>query len=298
MYSRGPRPGHCPAPAPRPGWPAPRTKPRAACLAGSCRSPRRPCPPRRGGTSPTRAGNTPPRRRTPAGRPPDRIERRLPRLRVLLLHRVPHVRSMMTDTGAARDTARVSWGTVTDSPIDVVAARMRQRLDRVADRRRPPCDLPQHLPGHHGGGRPAGDGPGSFEIWKWVQRWDACFAQLYLDAHDADVAGDVDRVPRPWRLAFGAPAELPALRHVLLGINAHVNYDLPQAMLAVISPDDFADPVLIGPPPPRSRTHRRGAGRPGACRGRRAQRRSDADGPDARPAQPAQPRSGFCVRPG
>ena len=41
-------------------------------------------------------------------------------------------------------------------------------------------------------------------------------------------------MPRPWRLAFEAPADLPALRQVLLGINAHVNYDLPQALLAVI----------------------------------------------------------------
>jgi len=28
---------------------------------------------------------------------------------------------------------------------------------------------------------------------------------------------------------------------VLLGINAHINYDLPQALLAVISDDEFAD---------------------------------------------------------
>jgi hypothetical protein len=35
------------------------------------------------------------------------------------------------------------------------------------------------------------------------------------------------------------------LRHVLLGINAHVNYDLPQAMLAVISAEEFEDSVLL-----------------------------------------------------
>src|SRR5664279_6648776 len=72
-----------------------------------------------------------------------------------------------------------------------------------------------------------------FEDPDWVAVWDVRFAELYLDAHDADLAGE--RVPRPWRLAFDAPADLPALRHVLLGINAHVNYDLPQALLAVIS---------------------------------------------------------------
>ncbi len=32
---------------------------------------------------------------------------------------------------------------------------------------------------------------------------------------------------------------------MLLGINAHVNYDLPQALLAVISDDDFIDPFLM-----------------------------------------------------
>ena len=74
------------------------------------------------------------------------------------------------------------------------------------------------------------------------------------DAHDADRDGRTDDVPRPWRLAFDAPADLPPLRHVLLGINAHVNYDLPQAMLAVISDADFTDPVLIGR---RRRDHER-----------------------------------------
>jgi len=32
---------------------------------------------------------------------------------------------------------------------------------------------------------------------------------------------------------------------VLLGINAHVNYDLPQALLTVISDDDFASRLLM-----------------------------------------------------
>jgi hypothetical protein len=55
-------------------------------------------------------------------------------------------------------------------------------------------------------------------------------------------------------MAFDAPAELPALRHVLLGINAHVNYDLPQALLAVISDADFEDQVLVAR---RCRDHER-----------------------------------------
>ena len=38
---------------------------------------------------------------------------------------------------------------------------------------------------------------------------------------------------------------LPPLRHVLLGTNAHINYDLPQALLATITDDEFDDPELV-----------------------------------------------------
>ena len=84
---------------------------------------------------------------------------------------------------------------------------------------------------------------GGFDDAGWVERWDVAFADLYLDALQAALAGR--RPARPWEAAFGAPAELPPLRHVLLGMNAHVNYDLPQALLAVITDEEFADPVLL-----------------------------------------------------
>jgi hypothetical protein len=84
---------------------------------------------------------------------------------------------------------------------------------------------------------------GFFEDPAWVERWDVAFAELYVDALDGYLGGGSPA--RPWRLAFDAPAHLAPLRHVLLGINAHVNYDLPQALLAVISDADFADPLLM-----------------------------------------------------
>ena len=52
-------------------------------------------------------------------------------------------------------------------------------------------------------------------------------------------------VPRPWRLAFQADPELPTIVHLLLGMNAHINYDLPPATLSVITDHDFEDPLLI-----------------------------------------------------
>ena len=134
-----------------------------------------------------------------------------------------------------------------------VVVRMQQRLDTLPpDRasRRP--FLSTYMRTTEAVGAAVGDA--LFEDPDWVQRWDVAFAQLYLDAFDADRAGDRTRLPRPWRLAFGAPADLAPLRHVLLGINAHINYDLPQALLAVISPDEFADAALLAR---RHRDHER-----------------------------------------
>jgi hypothetical protein len=89
---------------------------------------------------------------------------------------------------------------------------------------------------------------GLFSDPDWVERWDVAFAELYLDALHADSAGAGGPVPGPWAIAFRTGRErpdAPALRHVLLGMNAHINYDLPQALLAVISGPEFADPALL-----------------------------------------------------
>ena len=79
----------------------------------------------------------------------------------------------------------------------------------------------------------------------WVEGWDVAFADLYLDAVEAAQAGR--RPPEPWAVAFSAGDrdELPPLRHVLLGMNAHINYDLAQSLLAVISEAEFDDPELL-----------------------------------------------------
>ncbi|MEU8226411.1 DUF5995 family protein [Kribbella sp. NPDC048915] len=123
------------------------------------------------------------------------------------------------------------------NPIGDIVARMRQRLDKLPadDHRR--YFLGTYLRTTEAVGRAIDQA--RFEDPEWVEAWDVEFAELYLQAYDGTA------VARPWRLAFDAPAELPALAHVLLGINAHVNYDLPQALLAVISDDDFLDRALI-----------------------------------------------------
>lgn len=88
---------------------------------------------------------------------------------------------------------------------------------------------------------------GGFADASWVECWDLVFVGFYLDALAADRRGEP--VPGPWRVAFDTARDrpdLPSLRHVLLGMNAHINYDLPQALIAVIGPADFADPQIRG----------------------------------------------------
>ena len=126
--------------------------------------------------------------------------------------------------------------------IDGVLARMQDRIDALppdlAQRRffmqtyrRTTLAVQQRL------------AEAGFEDPDWVEEWDVVFANLFLDAHDADRVGGA--VPRPWRLAFGASSDLPPLRALLLGMNAHVNYDLPQSLLGVITDEEFTDAELL-----------------------------------------------------
>jgi hypothetical protein len=84
---------------------------------------------------------------------------------------------------------------------------------------------------------------GGFTDPYWTERWDVTFASLYLDALEVAMSGG--QPTRPWQIAFGAPRDLPALNHVLLGMNAHINFDLPQALLAVITDEEFDIPALM-----------------------------------------------------
>ena len=80
----------------------------------------------------------------------------------------------------------------------------------------------------------------------WTERWDIAFADLYLDA--LDVWNATGAAPGPWQIAFEAAnttPRVPPIRHLLLGMNAHINYDLPQALIQVITDQEFDDPALV-----------------------------------------------------
>src|SRR3954468_2357112 len=100
--------------------------------------------------------------------------------------------------------------------------------------------------------RTAMDG-GLFEDPSWVEEWDVDFAGFYLDALEAH-RRDPATAPTPWRQAFGAKSTLRAEGHVLLGMNAHINFDLPQSLAGVSPAEQFAAPAT---PARRERDHER-----------------------------------------
>jgi hypothetical protein len=92
---------------------------------------------------------------------------------------------------------------------------------------------------------------GAVEDPAWLGRWDAAFAELYLEALQAR-REQPGSEPGPWTAAFGAPADLHPYLHVLLGMNAHINYDMPQSLLRVIDPAERLDEELMAS---RARDH-------------------------------------------
>jgi hypothetical protein len=123
--------------------------------------------------------------------------------------------------------------------VDALVGRMAELLDQLeADRDPARFFLGTYLRTTVAVGA-AIDG-GEFEDPAWVTEWDVDFAELYLDALGAHRRDPVTP-PRPWRLAFGARRGLPPEAHVLLGMNAHINFDLPQSLVRVIPPAGFDD---------------------------------------------------------
>ena len=85
----------------------------------------------------------------------------------------------------------------------------------------------------------AGIGSGRFKDPELMERLDVIFAGRYVSALRAHVAGE--GTPRSWRLAFeAASSSRPTIiQHLLLGVNAHINYDLGLAAAATVPPESL-----------------------------------------------------------
>lgn len=74
-----------------------------------------------------------------------------------------------------------------------------------------------------------------FDDTSFVNYEDGLFARYYFAAFDAWAAGRVDHVPPAWRVAFDAARRrtVSATGDLLLGINAHVQRDLPLVLYSI-----------------------------------------------------------------
>lgn len=80
-----------------------------------------------------------------------------------------------------------------------------------------------------------------FDDTSFVNYEDTVFAHYYFAAFDSWAAGQVDEVPPAWRIAFDAASRHAdsALGDLFLGINAHVQRDLPFVLYSIglVAPD-------------------------------------------------------------
>jgi len=76
-------------------------------------------------------------------------------------------------------------------------------------------------------------GTGTFDDDARMEQFDAAFAGRYLTAVRQHLANDPAVAP-VWSIAFAAAArtDLIVVQHLLLGMNAHINFDLAQAAVA------------------------------------------------------------------
>jgi hypothetical protein len=77
----------------------------------------------------------------------------------------------------------------------------------------------------------------------WIRTLSGRFATLYFHSLDTAEREPDPSVERAWKAAHGAAASARStvVQNALLGINAHINYDLPRAIAANLDPGDLKD---------------------------------------------------------
>jgi hypothetical protein len=87
----------------------------------------------------------------------------------------------------------------------------------------------------------AAEEPGFFNDTNYIIHEGAVFAAMYMDAYDSWHSQRRDRTPDPWAIAFDAAANrsVSAGGNLLLGMNAHIQYDRPFVLASVglVEPD-------------------------------------------------------------
>jgi hypothetical protein len=120
------------------------------------------------------------------------------------------------------------------APIDTAVARLREISAQIEARRGPKDGVLSfnrlYLAVTEAVGTAAAQ-PGFFTDALLMARFDELFAGRYFLAIDADAAGN--GVPDAWQALFHARSDprVSGLQFALAGMNAHINHDLPLALL-------------------------------------------------------------------
>jgi len=120
-----------------------------------------------------------------------------------------------------KELARIADGTASSCSHNAVFARAYLRMTQLYSYTR--------------------DIPGYYEDVRYFNHVDAVFAKYYFDAYSNWEAGNRAAVPRSWQIALDAARDktVTGSGDLLLGMNAHINRDLPFVMAAVglVAPD-------------------------------------------------------------
>ncbi len=132
------------------------------------------------------------------------------------------------------------------APLEAVTDRMDRRLVQLRardDRRAIFLTVYRAMTGQMHRLIPSGD----FLDPQWTLALTVRFASMYFEADDAYCA-DPTTCPAPWERAFAVAGwgRAAVLEHALLGINAHITYDLPRAVALTMRAfgDTAPDPPL------------------------------------------------------
>jgi hypothetical protein len=130
--------------------------------------------------------------------------------------------------------------TVAYRKIDDIVKQMDQRLKELAeagDRRQIFLTVYRAMTQQMRAALPAG----RFLDPEWTLSLTVRFAGMYFEADEAYCSDDASECPAPWERAFAMSSSswLLVIEHALLGINAHITYDLPRAVAATMR--EFGD---------------------------------------------------------
>jgi len=79
----------------------------------------------------------------------------------------------------------------------------------------------------------------------WVERWVYAFGNTYLQPMERLERGETLGVPWQFVSDLSKDRSITPMRHLLLGVCVHLNFDLPRAFLQAVTDEEFQNPEVM-----------------------------------------------------